>query len=402
MLRKLTVDEIDVAGKRVFVRVDFNVPMDAQRNITDDRRINAALPTIEYLVGQGARVILASHLGRPKGKYDPSATMDPIAERLSQLLGKPVRKLDDCIGSEVADAVDEMAPGDVVLLENVRFHKEEEANEPEFAKALASLADVYVNDAFGTAHRAHASTEGIARHIPGVAGFLMQKEIEIMGKALRDPARPFVAILGGAKVADKLGVIDNLLDKVDCLIIGGGMAYTFLAAKGYEIGTSIVDADRLEYARDAVAKAKNRGVRLELPVDIVAAERFAPDSPHKVVEAQGIPADWMGLDIGPKTVKRFSELIRSAGTVVWNGPMGVFEMPAFAGGTKGIAEAMASLDAVTIVGGGDSAAACEEYGLADKMTHVSTGGGASLEFLEGKRLPGVAALRDKGDSEGSE
>lgn len=402
MLRKLTVDEIDVAGKRVFVRADFNVPMDAGRNITDDRRIAAAVPTIRYLVGEGARVILASHLGRPKGKYDPSATMDPIGERLSQLLGKPVRKLDDCIGAKVAEVVDEMAPGDVVLLENVRFHKEEEANDPEFAKELASLADVYVNDAFGTAHRAHASTEGIARHIPGVAGFLIKKELEIMGKALSDPARPFIAILGGAKVADKLGVIDNLLDKVDCLIIGGGMAYTFLAAKGYEIGKSIVDADRLQYARDAMAKAEDRGVRLELPVDIVAAERFDADSPHKIVDAQGIPADWMGLDMGPKTVERFSGLIRSAGTVVWNGPMGVFEMPAFANGTKGIAEAMALADAVTIVGGGDSAAACEEYGLADKMTHVSTGGGASLEFLEGKELPGVAALRDKGNAEGLE
>ncbi|MDD2200744.1 MAG: phosphoglycerate kinase [Firmicutes bacterium] len=402
MLRKLTVDEMDVAGKRVFVRVDFNVPMDAQRNITDDRRIAAALPTIEYLAGKGAKVILASHLGRPKGKYDPSATMDPIAERLSQMLGKPVRKLDDCIGPTVAEAVDEMAPGDVVLLENVRFHKEEEANDPEFAKSLAASADLYVNDAFGTAHRAHASTEGIARHIPGVAGFLIKKELEIMGKALSDPARPFMAVLGGAKVVDKLGVIDNLLDKVDCLIIGGGMAYTFLAAKGYEIGTSIVDAGRLKYARDAIAKAKDKGVRLELPVDIVAAERFDADSPHKIVDAQAIPADWMGLDIGPKTVKRFSELIRSAGTVVWNGPMGVFEMPAFSNGTKGVAEAMASAGAVTIVGGGDSAAACEEYGLAEKMTHVSTGGGASLEFLEGKELPGVAALRDKSDAEGSE
>ncbi len=394
-MHKLTVEDIDVAGKRVLVRVDFNVPMDAQRNITDDRRIAAALPTIEHLVNKGAKVILVSHLGRPKGKYDPSATMDPIAERLSQLLGKAVRKLGDCIGEEVAEAVRTMSPGDVVLLENVRFHKEEEANGPDFAEALASLADVYVNDAFGTAHRAHASTAGVAKNIPGVAGFLMKKEIETMGKALSDPARPFIAVLGGAKVADKLGVIDNLLEKVDCLIIGGGMAYTFLAAKGYEIGKSIVDADKLDYARDAMAKAEERGVKLELPVDIVAAERFDADSPHKIVDAQSIPADWMGLDIGPKTIKRFAELIRSAGTVVWNGPMGVFEMPAFASGTKGLAEAIASSDGVTIVGGGDSAAACEQYGLADRMTHVSTGGGASLEFLEGKELPGVAALRDR-------
>lgn len=399
-MRKLTVEDINVAGKRVFVRVDFNVPMDAQRNITDDRRIAAALPTIEYLLDHGAKVILASHLGRPKGKYDPSATMDPIAERLSELLGKPVRKLGDCIGPEVVQAVGEMEPGDVVLLENLRFHREEEANDPRFAEALASLADVYVNDAFGTAHRAHASTEGIAHYIPGVAGFLMKKEIEIMGKAIEDPVRPFIAVLGGAKVADKLGVIDNLLDKVDGLIVGGGMAYTFLAAKGYEIGKSILDAERLDYARGAMAKAKDRGVTLELPVDIVAAERFDADSPHKIVDADGIPADWMGLDIGPKTVERFSNLIRSAGTVIWNGPMGVFEMPAFSRGTRGIAEALASSDAVTIVGGGDSAAACEQYGLADKMTHVSTGGGASLEFLEGRELPGVAALRDEGDMEG--
>lgn len=401
---KLTVEDVDVAGKRVFVRVDFNVPMDADRNITDDRRIAAAVPTIEYLTKRGARVILASHLGRPKGKFDPGAVMDPVADRLSALLGRRVPKLPDCIGPEVEAAVAAMAPGDVVLLENVRFHKEEEANDAGFARRLASLADMFVNDAFGAAHRAHASTEGIAKFIPGVAGFLMRKEIQIMGEALADPRRPFVAILGGAKVADKIGVIDNLLAIVDTLLIGGGMAFTFLKAQGHEVGKSLVDAQRLDYAREAMAEARLRGVRFELPVDVVAAERFEAGSPHRVVGVDAIPADWMGLDIGPATTERFSGIVREAGTVVWNGPMGVFEMEAFASGTRGLAEALASSGAVTIVGGGDSAAACEQLGLADKMTHVSTGGGASLEFLEGRVLPGVAALvdRDRADLEVSE
>jgi len=299
------------------------------------------------------------------------------------------------VGPEVEEAVAAMSPGDVVLLENVRFHKEEEANDGEFAVRLASLADLFVNDAFGAAHRAHASTEGIAHYIPGVAGFLMRKEIEIMGQALADPARPFVAILGGAKVSDKIGVIDNLLTRVDTLLIGGGMAFTFLKAQGHEVGKSLVDAERLDYAGQALSRAREKGVRFELPTDVVAAERFEADSPHRVVGVNAIPADWMGLDVGPDTTRRFAEIVRGAGTVVWNGPMGVFEMDAFAAGTRGLAEAMASSGAVTIVGGGDSAAACEQFGLADKMTHVSTGGGASLEFLEGRVLPGVAALGDK-------
>ena len=394
-MHKLTVEDVEAAGKRVFVRVDFNVPMDADRNITDDRRIAAAVPTIEYLIERGAKVILASHLGRPKGKFDPGSTMDPVADRLSALLGRPVQKLPDCVGPQVEAAVAAMSPGDVVLLENVRFHKEEEANDAEFARRLASLADLFVNDAFGAAHRAHASTEGIAHYIPGVAGFLMRKEIEIMGRALADPARPFVAILGGAKVSDKIGVIDNLLTRVDALLIGGGMAFTFLKAQGHEVGKSLVDAERLEYAREAMARASEKGVRFELPTDVVAAERFEADSPLRVVGVDAIPADWMGLDIGPYTARRFAEIVRGAGTVVWNGPMGVFEMEAFAAGTRSLAQAMASSGGVTIVGGGDSAAACEQFGLADKMTHVSTGGGASLEFLEGRVLPGVAALGDK-------
>ncbi|MEA4882601.1 MAG: phosphoglycerate kinase [Clostridia bacterium] len=396
----MTCGDVEVMGKRVFVRVDFNVPMDDGRRITDDRRIAAAVPTIKDLAGRGAKVILASHLGRPKGKFDPSATMDPIAVRLSELLGSPVRKLDDCVGPEVERAVAEMNPGDVVLLENVRFHKEEEANDPEFAQALASLADLFVNDAFGAAHRAHASTEGIARHIPGVAGLLLEKEISTMGRALADPARPFIAILGGAKVADKIGVIDNLLNKVNGLLIGGGMANTFLKAKGYEIGASILDPDHVGYAGEVLAKATERGIMFEIPTDVVAAERFAVDSPHKVVRVDQIPPEWRVLDIGPETSGRFAAIIRGAGTIIWNGPMGVFEMAPFASGTREIARAMAASRGVTIVGGGDSAAACEQFGLADRMTHVSTGGGASLEFLEGRVLPGVAALRDNGDTEG--
>ena len=394
-MRKLAVEDVEVADKRVFVRVDFNVPMDADRNITDDRRIAPALPTIEHLIGRGAKVILASHLGRPKGKYDPGSTMDPVADRLSELLGRPVRKLADCVGPEVEATVAAMSPGDVVLLENVRFHREEEANDAAFARRLAALADLFVNDAFGAAHRAHASTEGIAHYIPAVAGFLMRKEMEIMGQALADPARPFVAILGGAKVSDKIGVIDNLLTRVDALLIGGGMAFTFLKAQGHEVGKSLVDGERLGYAGDAIDRARAKGVRFELPTDVVAAERFEADSPHRVVTVDDIPADWMGLDIGPDTTRRFAEIVRGAGTVVWNGPMGVFEMEAFAAGTRGLAEAMASSGAVTIVAGGDSAAACEQFGLAERMTHVSTGGGASLEFLEGRVLPGVAALGDK-------
>ncbi len=402
-MNKKTVKDIDVRGKRVLVRVDFNVPLDADRNITDDRRIVAALPTIKYLIDHGARVILVSHLGRPKsdesGKATPESVaafnMDPVAKRLSELLGKNVRKLDDCIGDEVKAAVMGMKDGDVILLENVRFYKAEEKNDPAFAEKLASLAQAYVNDAFGTAHRAHASTEGVTKYLPGVAGFLMEKELDYLGDAIADPKRPFLAILGGAKVADKIPVIDNLLTKVDSLIIGGGMAYTFYKAQGYEIGKSLLDAEGLALAKNAMAKAKELGVKLYLPVDVVIGREFANDTESKVVPADSMPTDWMGLDIGPESVKLFTGVIAGSKTIVWNGPMGVFEMPRFAVGTRAIAEALANADATTIIGGGDSAAAVEQMGYADKMSHVSTGGGASLEFLEGKQLPGVVALQDK-------
>jgi len=409
---KKTVKDIDVRGKRVLVRVDFNVPLDANRNITDDRRIVAALPTINYLIDNGAKVILVSHLGRPEtdesGKATPESVkefnMDPVAKRLQELLGKPVTKLDDCIGDEVKNAVMAMKDGDVVLLENVRFYKKETKNDPGFAEQLASLAEIYVNDAFGTAHRAHASTEGVARLLPGVAGFLMQKELDYLGLAVGNPERPFVAVLGGVKVSDKIPVIDNLLNKVDKLLIGGAMTYTFLKAQGYSVGNSMVDKDGIELAKAAMQKAKDRGIELLLPVDTVEAEL-----PADFDIRSGIPADvkittapttamldgYRGLDIGPESVKEFSEVIKSAKTVVWNGPMGVFEDPRFAKGTLGIAEAMTQCPGTTIVGGGDSAAAIEQMGYADKVSHVSTGGGASLEFLEGKELPGVACLQDK-------
>lgn len=394
-MAKATIRDVDVKGKRVLVRVDFNVPMNAEREITDDTRIRAALPTIKYLIDHGAKVILASHLGRPKGKPADEFRMDPVARRLSELLGKPVRKLDECVGDKVKTEVAAMNDGDVVLLENLRFHAEEEANGEGFARALADLADLYVNDAFGTAHRAHASTAGVAKFLPAVAGFLMEKEIEVMGKALADPERPFVAILGGAKVKDKVGVVRNLLDKVDTLMIGGGMAYTFLKAQGLEVGQSILEADKIDLAKDLMEKARARGVRFMLPSDVVVADRFAEDAKTRVVPVDQIPPDWQALDIGPETVAKFSKAIADAKTVVWNGPMGVFEMKPFAEGTRGIAKALAESNAVTIVGGGDSAAALEEMGFADKVTHVSTGGGASLEFLEGKELPGVAVLKDK-------
>ena len=394
-MNKLTVKDLDVKGKRVFVRVDFNVPMDENQNITDDKRIRAALPTIQYLIDQGARVILASHLGRPKDQPEDKFRMDPVAKRLAELLGKEVTKVDDCIGPEVETAVAGLKDGDVLLLENVRFYPGEKKNDPEFAKNLAGLAEIYVNDAFGAAHRAHASTAGIAQYLPAAAGFLLQKEIEVMGKALNDPERPFVAILGGAKVADKIGVINNLLQKVDTLSIGGGMAYTFLKAQGYEIGTSLLDADSLTLAKELMEAAKERGVKFLLPVDIVIADRFAADAAYEVVPADQMRAGWMGMDIGPQTVELFSQEIKTAKTVVWNGPMGVFEMPNFAKGTQAVAQVMADSDAITIIGGGDSAAAVEQAGLADKLSHVSTGGGASLEFLEGKALPGVEALNDR-------
>jgi phosphoglycerate kinase len=392
---KATVRDIDAKGKRVFVRVDFNVPLDAEGNITDDTRIRAALPTIKYLLERGAKVILASHLGRPKGQRKEEFSLAPVAGRLGELLGQPVKKLDDCVGPQVEAGVRAMKDGDVILLENLRFHKEEEANDEGFARSLASLADIYVNDAFGTAHRAHASTAGVAEFLPGVAGFLMEKEIEVMGKALSAPERPFVAILGGAKVKDKVGVISNLIEKVDSLVVGGGMAYTFLKSKGLEIGKSIVDEEKLDLAGELMEKAKAKGVKFLLPVDVVVADRFAEDADVKVVGVSEIPPLWQALDIGPKTRAAFAREIAEARTVVWNGPMGVFEMKPFAEGTRRVAEALADSAAVTIVGGGDSAAAISEMGFQDKMTHVSTGGGASLEFLEGKVLPGVAALKDK-------
>lgn len=398
-MNKKTIEDIDVGGKRVLVRVDFNVPQDETGKITDDRRIRAALPTIQYLINQGAKVILVSHLGRPKGKPEDREkfTLKPVAERLSELLGKPVPLAPDCVGPEVEKMVQAMKDGDVLLLENVRFHPEEEKNDPEFAKQLASLAEVYVNDAFGTAHRAHASTEGVTKYLPGVAGYLMQKEIEYLGGALANPKRPFIAVLGGAKVKDKIPVIENLVSRVDKLIIGGGMAYTFLKAQGKEIGQSLLDADSLDFCREMLAKA---GDKILLPVDVVVADgnpfEKGPDAVQtKVVSVDAIPADWQGVDIGPETQKLFAEAVKGAGTVVWNGPMGIFEFEKFAVGTRAMAQALADSGAVTIVGGGDSAAAVEQLGFADKMTHISTGGGASLEFLEGKVLPGVAALQDK-------
>ncbi len=394
-MNKLTIKDLNVKGKRIFVRVDFNVPLDDILRITDDTRIRAALPTIEYLVDKGAKIILASHLGRPKGKVVESMRLTPVAKRLEELLGRSIVKMDDCKGDQVKAAVGQMKDGDILLLENLRFYKEEEANDSAFSKELAELADLYVNDAFGAAHRAHASTEGVARHLPAAAGFLLQKEIEIMGKALADPAKPFVAILGGAKVSDKIGVIRNLLTKVDTLLIGGGMAYTFLKAKGYEIGKSLLDAEKMDLANELMDEASKRNVTLLLPVDVVVADAFAEDANRRVVAVDSIPADWEGLDIGPRSAEKYASIVKDAGTVIWNGPMGVFEMEPFAQGTRAIAEAMAQCKGVTIVGGGDSAAAVEEMGYADKITHVSTGGGASLEFLEGKDLPGVVALNDK-------
>ncbi|MGE5550296.1 MAG: phosphoglycerate kinase [Bacteroidota bacterium] len=395
-MKKMTVKDLEVRGKRVFVRVDFNVPMDDAGRITDDTRIIAALPTIKDLSGRGAKVILASHFGRPKGGPDPKYSLAPVAKRLSELLGKPVAMAEDCVGPGVQAKVAALNGGDVLLLENVRFHAEEEKNDEGFAKELASLADLYVNDAFGTAHRAHASTAGVAKFLkPAAAGYLMQKEIEFMGKAITDPERPFVAILGGAKVKDKIGVITNLLDKVDSLIIGGGMSYTFLKAKGFEIGRSLLDAENVGFAGEMLARAKAKGVKILLPLDTVVADDFKNPTVSKTVRSDRIPADMEGVDIGPETIALFAGEIKNAKTVVWNGPMGVFELPQFAVGTKAIAQAMADSAATTIVGGGDSAAAVEQLGFGEKMTHISTGGGASLEFLEGRQLPGVEALTDK-------
>jgi len=394
MMNKKSVKDIDVKGKRVFVRVDFNVPMkDGQ--VTDDTRIRAALPTIQYLIDQGAKVILASHLGRPKGQVVEEMRLTAAGKRLSELLGTPVTKVDEAFGETVKAKIAEMKDGDVLLLENVRFYPGETKNDPELAKAFAELADIYVNDAFGSAHRAHASTEGIAHHLPAVSGFLMEKELKVLGGALENPQRPFTAIIGGAKVKDKIGVIENLLDKVDNLIIGGGLAYTFVKAKGYEIGKSLLEEDKIELAKSFMEKAKEKGVKFYMPVDAVVAKEFAEDAESKVVPIDQIPADWQALDIGSETRKLYRKVVSESKLVIWNGPMGVFEFDKFAEGTKAVAEALAESDAYTIIGGGDSAAAVDKFGLADRMDHVSTGGGASLEFMEGKVLPGVAALDDK-------
>jgi len=394
MNQKKTMNDVEVQGKRVFVRVDFNVPMEDGK-ITDETRIKAALPTIQALVEKGAKVILASHLGRPKGEVKDEFRLTAVGERLSELLGKNVQKLDESIGETVEKAVEAMQDGDVILLENVRFHKGEEKNDPALAESFAKLADVYVNDAFGAAHRAHASTEGIAKYLPAVSGLLMEKELEVLGKALSNPERPFTAIIGGAKVKDKIGVIENLLEKVDHLIIGGGLSYTFIKAQGYEIGTSLLEEDKIELAKSFIEKAAEKGVKLHMPVDAVVANEFSKDAETKVVDIDQIPSDWMGLDIGPKTVEEYADVIKNSKLIMWNGPMGVFEMDKFANGTKGVAKAMAETNGYTIIGGGDSAAAVEKFHVADQMDHISTGGGASLEFMEGKELPGVVALNDK-------
>ena len=393
---KKTVRDIDVKGKKVLCRCDFNVPQDkATGAITDDKRIVAALPTLKYLLEQGAAVIACSHLGKPKGEWKESLTLAPVAERLSQLLGQEVIFAKDIIGEDAQAKAAALKPGQIMLLENLRFDKGEEANDPAFAKALASLADVYVSDAFGTVHRAHASTAGVAAYLPAVSGFLIQKELEIMGGALANPKRPLVAILGGAKVSSKIGVINNLLDIADTIIIGGGMAYTFIKAMGGTVGTSLLEEDRLDYCKEMMDKAKAKGVKFLLPVDTLCAAEFSADAKPELVDTMAIPDDRMGMDIGPKTIALFSDAVKDAGTVIWNGPMGVFEFPAFAEGTRALAKALADTDAITIVGGGDSAAAVAQLGYADKMTHISTGGGASLEFLEGLELPGVACLIDR-------
>ena len=393
-LNKKTVEDLDVNGKRVLVRCDFNVPL-KDGVITDDKRIRESMRTINYLVDNGARVILCSHLGRPKGEVKPEFSLAPVAKRISELLGKEVKMAKDVVGDDAKKLAAALKDGEVMLLENVRYHKEEEKNDPSFAKELASLAELYVNDAFGTSHRAHASTAGVADYLPAACGYLIQKELDVMGKALNDPKRPFVAILGGAKVSDKIGVINNLIDKADTIIIGGGMAYTFFVANGNSVGTSLLEEDKVELAREMMKKAADKGVQFLLPVDNVVGDKFDAECESKVVDSDKIPDGWMGLDIGPKTIELFSAAIKGAGTVVWNGPLGVFEMPRFAKGTEAVAKAVAESGAISIIGGGDSAAAVEKLGYADKMTHISTGGGASLEFLEGLELPGIAALNDR-------
>ncbi|GGM36162.1 phosphoglycerate kinase [Paraliobacillus quinghaiensis] len=393
-MNKLTIKDLDVKGKKVFCRVDFNVPM-SNGEVTDDTRIKAAVPTIEYLVKQGAKVVLSSHLGRPEGQVVEELRLDSVAKRLSDLLNQTVTKTDEVFGPEVDKAIGAMADGDVVLIENVRFNPGETKNDPELAKEFAKMGDYYVNDAFGAAHRAHASTAGVAEHLTSAAGFLLEKELEVLGKALSNPDRPFTAIIGGAKVKDKIGVIDHLLDKVDNLIIGGGLSYTFIKAQGYEIGQSLLEEDKIELAKEFIQKAKDKGVNMVLPVDAIVADDFSKDANTKVADITDIPADWQGLDIGPKTIETYEKLVKESKLVIWNGPMGVFELEPFSKGTIGVAKALAETNGYTVIGGGDSAAAVEKFELADKMDHISTGGGASLEFMEGKVLPGVAALTDK-------
>lgn len=394
-MSKKTVQDIDLNGKKVFVRCDFNVPMDENQNITDNRRIVSALPTIKYLLDQNCKVILASHLGRPKGEVKPEFSLKPVAKELSRLLGQDVIMAKDVVGESAKQLAENLQPKQVMLIENVRFHREETDNDPEFAKQLADMAEVFVNDAFGTAHRAHASTEGISHYLPSVSGFLIEKELKFLGDSLNNPERPFVAILGGAKVSDKIGVIDSLLEKVDTLMIGGGMAYTFYKAQGYGVGNSLCEPEKCDLALKLMKKAKDKGVKFILPVDTKIGKEFKPDTESKTVEWTEIPDEWEGFDIGEKTIEIFKEELKTAKTVVWNGPLGLFEFEKFAKGTNEIAKALAEIDATTIIGGGDSASAVEKAGLADKMTHISTGGGASLEFLEGKKLPGIECLQDK-------
>ncbi|MDF3005171.1 MAG: pgk [Oscillospiraceae bacterium] len=394
MFDKKTVEDIDVSQKKVLVRCDFNVPL-ADGEITDDKRIVASLPTIKYLLSKGAAIILCSHLGRPKNGPEDKYSMKPVAKRLEELLGQPVILAADVVGEDAQTKAKALKSGEVLMLENVRFEKGETKNDPELSAKFAALADIFVNDAFGTAHRAHCSTAGVAEHLPAVSGYLIGKELAVMGKALTNPERPFVAILGGAKVSDKIGVIESLLDKADSILIGGGMAYTFFAAQDREIGTSICEQEKIDIARQLLQKAQQKGVALLLPDDNVVADKFAEDAASQTVSSAAIPAGWMGMDIGPKTIARYADVIKNAKTVVWNGPMGVFEMPKFAEGTRAVAQAMANSSAVTIIGGGDSAAAAAQLGFEDKMTHISTGGGASLEFLEGLELPGIACLNDR-------
>ena len=394
-MNKKTVRDIDLKNKKVLVRCDFNVPMDENRNITDNRRIVAALPTIKYLLEQNCKIVLCSHLGRPKGEFKEEFSLKPVAKELSRLLGKDVIMANDVIGPDAKNKAENLKNGEIMLLENVRFHREETDNDPNFSKELASFGEIFVNDAFGTAHRAHASTEGVTKYLPAVSGFLIEKELKFLGEALNNPERPFIAILGGAKVSDKIGVIDSLLEKVDTLMIGGGMAYTFFKAQGYEVGNSLCEPDKCDLALKLMEKAKEKNVKFMLPIDTKIGKEFKPDTESKTVGWKEIPEGWEGFDIGEKTIEMFKEELKNAKTVIWNGPLGLFEFDQFAIGTNEIAKDLATLNATTIIGGGDSAAAVEKAGLGDKMTHISTGGGASLEFLEGKKLPGIEALMDK-------